>query len=186
MCVCFLSVKRVAGDKGLQRQSSANECKLLWQPRRVTPSVSPIAFSSQSATLPLLLFLLFSTLSVSMAIPTVKCVYCTLLFSRFPFSSPLPLPPCLHFLEANYNTSQEGGKTSQKWSSNFQLVVLCCCQPNILNHHLNWPSYNWEKPFTFFYSFKCCSNILLRINWGPRLLSLQLLYSIHTNPNLWI
>lgn len=30
--VCFLSarpVKRAAGDKGLQRQSSANECKLL-------------------------------------------------------------------------------------------------------------------------------------------------------------
>lgn len=66
----FLPVKRAVGDKGLQKQSSANECKPLWQPRRVTPSVSPLALSSQSATPPLLLFLLFSTLSVSMAIHT--------------------------------------------------------------------------------------------------------------------
>ena len=102
MCVCVcvsvclcMSVKRAAGDKELQRHSSANECKLLWQPRRVTPSVSSLLNQ------PHFLFsfsLLFSTLSVSMAIhPLPKSslslavtpfpsLVCSLVFPVSPFS----------------------------------------------------------------------------------------------------
>lgn len=108
----FLPLKRAVGDKGLQKQSSANECKPLWQPRRVTPSVSPLALSSQSATPPLLLFLLFSTLSVSMAIHThpnfaqslainISSSLVFRLFFHFPPPSALLLLLCLNFLEAN-------------------------------------------------------------------------------------
>ena len=114
VCVCVCeSVKRAAGDKELQRHSSANECKLLWQPRRVTPSVSSLLNQ------PHFLFsfsLLFSTLSVSMAIHTLptsslslavtpfSSLVCSLVFPVFRLFSPSPQPvtPCRRHLGTSY------------------------------------------------------------------------------------
>jgi len=91
MCACvFLAsrVKHAAGDKGLQRQSSANECKMLWQPKRVTPSVSPLGFlfifSSTSLSPFLYLFLtLYWCLLIFSQISPYLCFSCTPLFWIF-------------------------------------------------------------------------------------------------------
>lgn len=46
----------------------------------------------------------------------------------------------------------------------------------MLNHHLNWPSYNWDIFLFLFYCCKRCSSILLGIHSWARLLSLQPFY----------
>lgn len=140
MCVCFLSarpVKRAAGDKGLQRKSSANECKLLWQPRRVTPSVCAL-----TACLNQLHFLLslLSTLSVSMAIYTLPNLPLSLsiapsssLFYSLVFHSRLLHHPyssqCVSIFLEPINSSEEGTKTSQNYLS-------ICLYYITFNHYL--------------------------------------------------